>query len=281
MTAWRISGFADEVFDEFAKQLEFFATLGLGLIDVRHFDRAGLRCSIADSTAVERDRLAGQLTAAGIACQSVASPIGKSPVGEDMARSQRQLGNCLAAADRFGASYVRIFGFQTERADEHGACVARLQALCTQAASEAPGVTLLLENERAVFGETPAQILTALERTGADNLAYVCDPCNFAVVGIDPWLDACPQLWDRICAFHVKDLGDDRQMVPAGAGRCNWPKILSAAAERKQIWNLALEPHLDLAGRHRGLTSPEGFVQAKSALDAILAAVSGSGEIPA
>ena len=272
MTAWRISGFADEAFDEFTKQLEFFASLGLELIDVRHFDRAGLRCSIADSTAAERDRLAGQLAAAGIACQSVASPIGKSPVGGDMARSQRQLGNCLAAADRFGASYVRIFGFQTESAKEHGACVARLRTLCTQAASEAPGITLLLENERAVFGETPAQILMALEQTDADNLAYVCDPCNFAVVGIDPWLDACPQLWGQISAFHVKDLGDG-QMVPAGAGRCNWPKILSAAAEHKQIWNLALEPHLDLAGRHRGRTSPGGFVQAKSALDAILAAL--------
>ncbi len=40
MSNWRLSGFADEAFDEFGEQLAFFTRLGLKRIDVRHFAAA-------------------------------------------------------------------------------------------------------------------------------------------------------------------------------------------------------------------------------------------------
>ena len=126
------------------------------------------------------------MKASGLGCQSVASPIGKSPVSADASISRRQLANCLDAAKLFEAPFVRIFGFQYDRLVDEASCRARIGELCRQAATEAPGVRLLLENERDVYGERPEQIRAALESASAENLAYVCDPANFAVVGIDP-----------------------------------------------------------------------------------------------
>ena len=269
MTDWQISGFADEAYTDLGEQLRFFAGLGIERIDVRHFERAGQRCSIADSTPGERRRLARQLRGANIACQCVATPVGKAPVDGDFAIQQRQLANGLAAAVEFDCPTLRVFGFQPGSASDHPACVSNLSRLCEQALRAAPGVTLLLENERDVFGETPEQVLAALDQVGAENLRFVCDPANFAVVGIDPPA-AIRELCGRIAAVHVKDRGADNGMVLPGRGMCNWSQILADLSGRHSAMNLALEPHLDVAARHFGSTSPEGFAAAKTALEAIL-----------
>ncbi len=269
MTGWLLSGFADEAYTGFADQLRFFAGLGLERIDVRHFERDGQRCSIAESTAGEREFLARQLRGLGFFCQCVATPVGKAPVDGDFAVQQRQLANGLAAALEFDCPAVRVFGFQPRSASDHPACVANLARLCEQALRDAPGVLLLLENERGVFGETPGQILEALESVDSDNLGYVCDPANFAVVGIDP-PGAVRQLESLIAALHVKDRGAHGGMVLPGQGQCNWPQILTDLAAGAGSIELSLEPHLDVAERHFGSTTPEGFVAAKSALESIL-----------
>ena len=272
MTDWQLSGFADEAYTDLGKQLEFFAGLGLERIDVRHFERAGERCSIAESTSAERRQLARQLRNSGISCQCVATPVGKAPVDGDFAIQEKQLANGLAAAIEFDCAAVRVFGFQPQAAGDHSECVGNLSRLCEQALRDAPGVRLLLENERDVFGETPEQILEALEKVGAENLGYVCDPANFAVVGVNA-PGAVRQLRAHVEAIHVKDCGDHGNMVLPGRGRCDWPQILADLGEDHRAMNLALEPHLDVAERHFGSTTPQGFGAAKTALEAILAAI--------
>lgn len=272
MTDWQLSGFADEAYTDLGEQLRFFAGLGIDRIEVRHFERAGRRCSIAESTSSERRQLARQLRVAGISCQSVATPVGKAPADGDFAIQQRQLANGLAAAIEFECPAVRVFGFQLRSTSDHPACVRNLSRLCEQALRDAPEVTLLLENERDVFGETPEQILTALDLVAADNLGFVCDPANFAVVGIDPPA-AVRELCGHIAAVHVKDRGVENDMVLPGQGLCNWPQILADLGKHHRAMNLALEPHLDVAERHFGSTSPSGFAAAKSSLEAILSQV--------
>ena len=270
MTNWLLSGFADDVYTDLGKQLQFLSGLGIERIEIRHFERGGKRCSIAESTPEERKHLARQLQSAGISCQCVATPVGKAPVGGDFAISQRQLANGLAAAIQFDCAAVRVFGFQPRSASDHQACLANLSRLCEQALRDAPGVKLLLENERDVFGKTPEQILQALDLVASDNLGFVCDPANFAVVGIDP-PDAVRELAGKICAVHVKDCGSGGSMVLPGQGQCTWPQILSDLGRCHHAMNLAIEPHLDVAERHFGSTSRSGFAAAKAALEEILA----------
>ena len=272
MTDWRLAGFADEAYTDFGKQLRFFAGLAINRIDVRHFERDGARCSIAESTAAERGRLAGQLRDSGIACQSVATPVGKAPVDGDFAIQRRQLANGLAAALEFGCAAVRIFGFQARSADDHPACIDNLARLCEQAGRDAPGVRLLLENERDVYGETPEQILEALDKVDCENLGFVCDPANFAVVGVSA-PDAVRQLLPQIQALHVKDLGADGNMVLPGRGLCDWPQILVNLNESPGPKDLSLEPHLDVAERHFGSTNPQDFADFKIALGFLLASL--------
>ncbi|MDE2702641.1 MAG: sugar phosphate isomerase/epimerase [Chloroflexota bacterium] len=272
MTDWRLSGFADEAYTALGEQLIFLAGLGIERIEFRHFERAGKRCSISESTSTERRRLGRQLRSADISCRCVATPVGKAPVDGDFSIQQKQLANGLAAAMEFDCPTVRIFGFQTRSAGDHPECVGNLSRLCEQALRDAPGVTLLLENERDVFGETPEQILAALDLVGAENLGFVCDPANFAAVGVDPPA-AVRQLCDHIAAVHVKDRGKDDDMVLPGQGQCNWPQILADLGGHHRAMDLALEPHLDVAERHFGNTTPSGFAAAKDALEAILAGI--------
>lgn len=271
MTRWRVSGFADEAHTGLGDQLRFFADLGLEHIDVRHFERDGERCSIAESTALERRSLARKLRDSGIACMCVATPVGKAPVDGDFLLQRRQLANGLAAALEFGCSAVRIFGFQAPARD-YPRCVDNLARLCEQARREAPGVRLLLENERDVYGETPEQIQEALDRVDAENLGFVCDPANFAVVGVSAPA-AVRELRPRIDALHVKDLGTDGNMTLPGRGLCDWPQILDCLKDSAEVIDLALEPHLDVAERHFGSTSPSRFAEALAALEAILARI--------
>ena len=272
MTRWRISGFADEAHTDFGEQLRFFAGLGLERIDIRHFARDGARCSIAESTAAERAMLARQLRGSGIVCHCVAAPVGKAPLDGDFAVQRRQLANALAAALEFGCRAVRIFGFQPAGAADHPRCIESLARLGDQARRDAPGVRLLLENERDVYGETPEQILEALDRVGADNLGFVCDPANFAVVGISAPA-AVRELLPRIEALHVKDLGADGSMTLPGRGLCDWPQILGCLNGSADLVDLSLEPHLDVAERHFGSTDPRRFAAARTALGSLLSSL--------
>lgn len=272
MTDWRLSGFADEAYTDLGEQLIFLAGLGIERIEVRHVERAGRRCSISESTSAERRQLARQLRSAAISCRCVATPVGKAPVDGDFSIQQRQLANGLAAAMEFGCPRVRVFGFHARSAGDRPACVGNLSRLCEQALRDATGVTLLLENERDVFGETPEQILAALDLVGAENLGFVCDPANFAAVGIDPPA-AVRQLCRHIAGVHVKDRGKDDNMVLPGQGQCDWPQILADLGEHHHAMDLALEPHLGVAERHFGSTSPSGFAAAKGALEATLAQI--------
>ena len=269
MTAWRLSGFADEAFVDLADQLRFLAAIGMERIDLRHFQRDGQRCSIAESTPAERALMARQLRGAGIACVCVATPVGKAPVDVDFAIQRRQLANGLAAAVEFGSPAVRIFGYQAGSPSDHPACIANLARLSEQAERDAPGVRLLIENEQDVFGESPDQIIAALDSVAAPNLACVCDPANFARVGIDA-LGAVRELREYVFAFHVKDCAESGEMVLPGEGICRWPQILADLDEGGSIVTLALEPHLDIAERHFGSTQPDRFAQAKAALEAML-----------
>ncbi len=269
MTAWRLSGFADEAYTDLPDQLRFLTSLGIERIDLRHFERDGQRCSIAEATSAERALMARQLREADIACHCVATPVGKAPVEGDFAVQQRQLANGLAAAAEFGSRAVRVFGFRCRSAADDRDCIGNLTRLCEQAHRDAPGVRLLLENERDVFGESPEQILAALHAIDAENLGYVCDPANFAVVGVDA-LGAVRQLREHIDALHVKDRGSAGKMVLPGEGLCGWPQILVELDGRDYPMTLALEPHLDVAERHFGSTTPQRFAAAKAALEAIL-----------
>lgn len=103
------------------------------------------------------------------------------------------------------------------------------------------GVTLVLENERQVYGDTAARVLDVLDAVHMPSLGHAFDPANYLEVGDD--VDAAWSLLrGRMVHFHVKDYSKAlKKNVPAGEGdgqiRACWPRPTPTATRASPCWN--------------------------------------------
>jgi sugar phosphate isomerase/epimerase len=128
------------------------------------------------------------------------------------------------------------------------------------------GVTLLLENERQIYGDTAPRVLDVLETVGSPSLGNIFDPANYVEIGqsID---EAWQLLRARTVHFHVKDYDTKLQKnVPAGQGDGQIPRLIAEAVADGFDGFCVLEPHLTVSERMFGFTGPERFGDATRAL---------------
>ena len=272
---WQISGFGDEITDLFPEQLRHMTELGIPFIEIRQFQLpGGDKKVIVDATSEDLDGIASALADAGMRCSAIGSPVGKYGIEEPFEGDLERFRGALRAALRLEAPYIRIFSYYPPEGGDirahRGEVMRRLGELCQVARDEAPGVTLALENESDLYGETPEGCLDVLQTVDSPNLGMAFDPCNFVVAGVDPVTQAWPLLKDYVRYFHVKDATEDTRMVPAGHGVANWKALLEAARAEQIGDYLSLEPHLKVRARSYGVTGPELFATAKEALDELL-----------
>ena len=165
---WQISGFGDEITDLFPEQLRHMTVLGIFFIEIRQFQFLGTpKKVIVDATFEELDRLAGTLADFEMRCSAIGSPVGKCQIDAPFEFDLTRFRGALDAARRLHAPYVRIFSYYPPDGGDIGAhreeVIYRLRTLSEIAKDEAPGVTLALENEGNLYGETPARCLDILE----------------------------------------------------------------------------------------------------------------------
>ena len=132
------------------------------------------------------------------------------------------------------------------------------------------GVTLFLENEKGIYGDTAARVLEILESVNSPALAHAFDPANYCEVGqsID---EAWPLLRKRTAHIHVKDYDPAlKKNVPAGKGEGQIPRIIAEAVADGFTGFCTLEPHLVVAEAMYGFTGPERFGEAAQALQVAL-----------
>ena len=140
----------------------------------------------------------------------------------------------------------------------------RMKAKAERAAAR--GLTLVLENERAIFGDTAPRVLDILETVNSPGLGHAFDPANYleSHQGID---EAWRMLKPHVIHFHVKDYSLAQQKnVPAGQGDGRIPELIADAVASGFASFCTLEPHLVVAGKMRGFTGPERFGEAARAL---------------
>src|SRR4029077_15255276 len=80
---------------------------------------------------------------------------------------------------------IRIFSFYMPAGDDpasHRAEVMTRMAEIARRAAER-GVTLMLENERGIYGDTAARVLDILESVNSPGLSHAFDPANYLEVG--------------------------------------------------------------------------------------------------
>ena len=238
-----LSAFADEYNKDIDVQLEMLNSRGVKYIEPRFIGDK----NIASLDAKEADGLAKKLTAAGISCSAIGSPLGKINLADDFAAHLEQAKNTFEVANRLGAKNIRMFSFYLREGESReaarGEVVEKLAKLLDLA--ESYSVTLCHENEAKIYGETDEYCLDILKEFGG-RLKAVFDMGNFVLDGCKPYPKGYEMLRDYIEYFHIKDSLASGAIVPAGKGEANIAEIIKAhKAYAKGDFFITLEPHLE------------------------------------
>ncbi len=235
---WTLSGFCDEASVVFAEQVAVAKRAGLSTLDVRIIEGR----NIADLTSAEVAPLAAAVRTANLRVGCLGSAIGKIDMADDFAIDLARLERIAGHAEALDCRCVRVFSTFNKggvpMAQWREVALKRLSALGTRA--QTLGLTLMVENERHLYGDRLPQMLDIARESG---LGLIFDFDNFHQSGDDPWANWLV-LKPFVRAFHLKDSNADCVHVPFGSGAGKAREILSDAKGRD--WNglLSLEPHL-------------------------------------
>lgn len=236
----QVSAFGDEVEIEIEEQLEALAELG-----IRHLELRSAGGEPVDLLGVEQlARCRAALAKTGISVSAIGSPVGKSTLDAPLEDSAEQLRRCFHAAAELDTKLVRVFSFYVEAGELDGAggeVHERVGELARLAADA--GFTLVLENERGVYGERPERLRELVDAVRSPALRLCFDPANFVQAGCDVY-PAWELLRNDVAHVHVKDALPTGEVTVAGSGSGAWPEILADLAARDYRGWLTLEPHL-------------------------------------
>lgn len=281
MANFVLSAFADEVSSDFTKQLDYLKSRDISYIEPRNINGTG----VAAITLEEAKNAKKMLDDYKIGVSSVGSPIGKISVEDDFADHIRLFEHVMDIAEIFETKNIRMFSFfypkDTDVHTHRAAVLARLEILLELA--EKRGLTLCHENEKAIYGEAPADCLELMKHFDG-RLKSVLDMGNFAFCQKDP-MKGYEYLAPYIEYIHIKDAFYDTRIVPAGQGEGKVFEILSAYNKyTDKDTFLTMEPHLtvfdglnklsnldDIKVQNAYATPEEAFDTAVAALRGILA----------
>ena len=264
----RLSAFADEISADPIEQLDVLARHGIAHVEFRSIHGT----NVLDLTEAQHEAFRDLLRARGFGLSAIGSPIGKIKVHDPFEPHLERFARALELADFYGAPRIRIFSYYLPEGQDpslfRDEVIRRMAEKARIAAAR--GVTLLLENEKGIYGTTAARVLDILETVDSPALGHAFDPANYLEVGqpIDP---AWEMLRSRTVHFHVKDYDTaTHKNVPAGTGQGQIPRLIADAVAHGYDGFCVLEPHLVVAEASYGFTGPERFGDAALALQAAL-----------
>ena len=272
----KISGFGDEITDDFGAQLDAMQEIGIDYIEVRNLAFDGKPRDVVVDLSADDLRAAKQaLDSRGMRVSAIGSPIGKIGITDDFDAHLERFQGALRAADAFETSSIRMFSFFMPEGEDpaqyRDEVMRRLQALSDAARRHRPDIMLLHENESDIYGDTPARCQDIFESVGAENLRLTLDPANFVACGVKPYTEAYPALKPWLQYVHVKDKESPQgKVVIAGEGGAEWRELLRALKADGYDGFFSLEPHLQVAGRSFGYTGHDLFAQAHTGLMTLL-----------
>ena len=239
---FHISGFFDEASMRLDAQLALMRTLGVRYLCPRVIDGK----NITDFTlGAFNEALRPKLDAAGVKFSSIGSNIGKIPLDDDAAyRSQlKKLARLADIAEAAGCRYIRVFSFYVPAGFDENALfpqvAERLRGFLQ--VIEGRGVTLIHENEKKIFGDTPARAMRLFDAMASPQFALCYDASNYLQIGADPW-EAHLLTRDATAYYHMKDCQNGFE-VPLGEGQGRIRDILADLTARDYDGFLTLEPH--------------------------------------
>jgi sugar phosphate isomerase/epimerase len=262
---WRLSGFGDEIDTDPLVQSAVLLALGARHIEVR----SAWGVNVVDLDDAQTASLKALLDEKGLAVSAVASPIGKVDVSLPAELEVERLRRVIRVAQTLDTGYIRVFSFfrrDDQTAEQIRDAVIERMTLLAQAAEQA-GVVLLHENEKGVYGDTPARVLDIVESVGSPALKVAWDSANFVQVGVRPFSEGYALLRPHLEYLQVKDaIAATGEVVPAGAGDGELLETLAALRDDGYTGFASLEPHLASAHELGGFSGPVAFGDAARAL---------------
>lgn len=268
---WRLSGFADEIDDDFEKQCTALDRLGIRNIELR----SAWGTNVLDLDDQQVREVKDILHRHDIAVSSIGSPIGKIGIHEDFEPHLQRHRTALARAEVLEAPYIRLFSFfipAGEDPDNHREEVLRRMSALVDG-SRGHEVVLLHENEKAIYGDIPRRCLDVVESVGSPMLKLAWDAANFVQCGVRPFSDGYAMLRPHLEYMQIKDaVLETGQVVPAGEGDGETVETLRALRADGFDGYFSLEPHLESAGALGGFSGEALFSKAHEAFTSLLRA---------
>lgn len=243
-----ISGFADEISNNFDEQLAVVTKLGMKYISLRSADGK----NVADYTPEEVSKLLlPRMKAAGVGVSSLGSPIGKIDVDDAQAyqKQSEQLERLCEICALLDCRYIRIFSFFIPEGKDPNAyrdvVLEKLKGFV--AIAQKHNVILLHENEKDIYGDVADRCLTLMREIDSPCFRAIFDFANFVQCGEDT-LRAWELLHSYVEYIHIKDaVSSSSENVVCGTGEGRIPELLKRAIKEEGYKGfLTLEPHLVL-----------------------------------
>ena len=242
LTRSPISCFADEIAASLDRQIEVLQELGIRYIELRSADGINVSAFTPEYACTVKQKL----DAAGIRVSAIGSPIGKISLEDDFQSHMKMLTAVEHLADIFETPCIRMFSFYLPENRTPESCrdevLARLEQMVAEAAKNR--LTLLHENEKAIYGDTAPRCLDLMKQFAGETFRCTFDFANFIECGQDT-LEAYHMLKPYIAYVHVKDaIRETREIVPAGQGDGKLSEIFTLLDQSGYEGTLSLEPHL-------------------------------------
>jgi len=271
----KLSAFADEVTDDFLRQVKYLAKERVGYIEPRFINKK----NIMDLTKGQLKEAKKMIQDHGLKVSAIGSPIGKVKLDEPFEPHLDKFKHAVDLAMLFETPYIRMFSYyapQGENIDDYRDEVMERMAAKVDILKDVD-VTMVHENEAHIYGHTAEQCVEIVETVDSPKLRLVYDPANF-VWGekITDNVESCwPLMKPYVVHIHIKDwkLGaKDVGSIP-GQGDGQIKELLAELAALNYDGCLTMEPHLQTGGQFGGSTGPELFSKAIDAVRELSAEV--------
>jgi len=279
MARFYLSGFADEIASSLDEQIAGLLKNNIHYVELRSAD--GI--NVSDLTFEKAEEIYRRLSASNITVSALGSPIGKVDIREDFVPHLEKFRHTLKLCVPLHTKYVRIFSFFMPEGEDPAAyrqeVLERLTLMTMEAAAR--GVTLLHENEKAIYGDIPSRCADILSSINSSSLRATYDFSNFVQCDAQNYPEGYELLRPYIEYVHIKDsvytsgsaqrdMG--RQITgnahrPAGMGDGQLKTILTHLYKEGYTGFLSIEPHL---GEEYGSTGLERFTAAADAIKALI-----------
>jgi sugar phosphate isomerase/epimerase len=239
---WTLSGFIDEISDDFSLQCTIAGELGLRYVEVR----SAWGTNILDLNDGQLSRVRETLEVYGLKVSSIGSPIGKISIDDEFPPHLELMRHAVEVAKTVEAPYIRIFSFFIQdgtnpdsRRDE---MLSRMEDLADVAAN---GDVILVHENEDIYGDIPRRCLDLV------------------------FTEAYEMLRPYVSYVQIKDaLFANGTVVVAGDGEV--PETVRALRNDGFDGFFTLEPHLGEYTAFGALSGPELFTNAWRAFTGIL-----------